>query len=213
MKKKQGDNCLVKKLNNAGMTLTEMIVTFALLSLFMVAATMVISSITNLYYQVRSVSFGMQVSEMIQNKIGGDLAAATEVKITDSDGNEVAENGSRVNFANANGSVVYFDVLDRDGGHYLTEFFKGNYNLPGASEEEEDDDDMYEDIDWMFDPAAYMGYQIQKLEFSWADPEVYDTNVLMVRLVINSNHYGEYETVKYVKCYSEKRAVEGSTGD
>ncbi|MBR1816891.1 MAG: prepilin-type N-terminal cleavage/methylation domain-containing protein [Lachnospiraceae bacterium] len=64
--------------NNSGMTLIELIVTFALLGLFMVAAGKVIADTVNVYYQAKSIQTGMQVSSIISTKITGEIEGALD---------------------------------------------------------------------------------------------------------------------------------------
>lgn len=102
---------------NSGNTLIEMVVTFALLGLFMVAASQVIVSTMNVYYQVRSESSGIQISAMLMDKIRGELENALVSSqessfLIGADGKNlhgavmIAEDGSLIDFTNVNGSHV-----------------------------------------------------------------------------------------------------------
>lgn len=182
----------MRQLNNKGMTLVEMIVSFMLLSIFMISATMLITSVTNVYYNVKGVATGLEVSNVIHNKIRGELEdAINNVKIS--------ADGSKIDFIKTNESHVYLSVLDRDGKKSLTEYY---YEVPATVDEDgETGTDGYDAVDWMFDKAVYMGYEIESLQFDLAGSG-YDKNILKVDLVIKSPKYGSYTTSKYVKCYN-----------
>ena len=72
IEKKTSEN----RIKNRGTTLVEMITTFALISLFMVAATKVISNVVSVYYSAKSISTTLQVSDIIATKIKGDETMA-----------------------------------------------------------------------------------------------------------------------------------------
>ena len=72
-------------LNNDGLTLIELIVTFALLGLFMVAASKVISDTVNVYYSAKSIQTGMQVSSIISTKISGEIEGALVEGVVEGD--------------------------------------------------------------------------------------------------------------------------------
>ena len=65
------------KRRNAGTTLIEMVISFALLGLFVACATVVITYVTNLYYHVRGESYARQVGDIVVNKIQSEIAGAT----------------------------------------------------------------------------------------------------------------------------------------
>lgn len=56
---------------NQGLTLVEMIVTFMLIGLFMIAASKVIANTVSVYYTAKGTANGMQVSSIIASKIRG----------------------------------------------------------------------------------------------------------------------------------------------
>lgn len=185
------------------MTLVEMIVSFTLLSMFMVAATMMIASIVNVYYQSSTLSYGLEVANVINNKIRGELEAAVGSDMASAV--EINAEGNEIHFVTATGSRVFLGLAQRNGQNYLVEHFEAieaSLNEDGTY-----DDDGYDAVDWMFDEAAYMGYVIDELHFSMAkatDPS-YEENVIKVDLVISNPRYGEFNTEKYVKCYKIRK--------
>ena len=70
-------------LNKSGATLVEMVVTFALLGLFLVVACQAVSYCAKVYYQVKGVSYGRQIASTLMDKIVGELEGA-QVSISES---------------------------------------------------------------------------------------------------------------------------------
>ena len=77
MKKANCEKRIGKPLTgNAGTTLVEMIVCFALLAIFVTAAASIIASTTNLYYQVKGETYSGQVSDILTEKIASTVEGA-----------------------------------------------------------------------------------------------------------------------------------------
>jgi hypothetical protein len=192
-----------RQLKNRGLTLVELIITFMLLGVFMVVATMMIASTMDIYYQARGASYGLQVSNILNNKIAGELEGALNGDITSEEFvNELGQpaNGamligdSRIEFTNASGSHVNLGLIEQDGKQYLALHY---YAVPS----EDGVGNLYDAIDWTFDRDVYMGYSIQDISFSRPMGE-YDYNVIQIDLTITSPKYGDYHTTEYVECYN-----------
>ncbi len=180
-----------KKFNNKGMTLVEMIATFALLGLFMVAATRVISYTVFIYSNAKGAAQGMQVSNMIANKIVGQIENANPANIP-----TVTEGGNidSISFTDGTGSNVVISVTPQlADGAPIGDYINIHY------EEVTEGTVKYEAVDWKFDSKAYMGYQVSGLNFSNPGDD-YPDNVLTMTLAIKSDRYGEYVSTYYIKC-------------
>jgi Tfp pilus assembly protein FimT len=185
-----------KQSNNKGFTLVELIVTFVLLSLFLVAATMVISSIVRLYYQARGITYARQVSGIVMNKIVGELEGARSSGINQtSEAIVIAPDNSAIEFIDRTGSHVNMKTMTKDGADYFALHY---YAVPSATGSGAN---QYEAVDWTFDSKAYMGYEVTSLTFSKAEPQ-FQSNVIKVELTIASERYGSYDTTEYVQCYN-----------
>lgn len=188
---------MIKKIDNRGSTLAELMVSFALIGIFMVAAMNVIISAMNIYYQTKSVSMGKQVSDILMTKISGlieeaqtgsaygvqDTVIVKTLKIT--------ENGNKISFYDGTGSPVTIGTKN------------GLMNIRYDEVQSGEGDIRYEAVDWTFDEKMYMGYEISELKFSQACKEniSYPENILKVELTINNLQYGQYKKVEYVECY------------
>ena len=183
----------LKKLNNAGMTLTEMIVTFALLALFMVAATRVISYVIGIYYAACGNSYGLQVSNMISNKIVGQIEGASSAAVP-----RITSNGSgidQISFIDETGSRI---TITASPQIYEDGTSEGMY-VDIHYDEVTEGSIKYEAVDWRFDSKAYMGYRVKELRFE-SPGAGYPDNVMTMSLVLHSDRYGDYETTYYIKC-------------
>jgi len=187
------------------MTMTEMIVAFALLALFMVAATRMISYTADIYYSSKGASYGLEVSNMIANKIVGQLEGASrrqpvsfesaEADPEEEDEEQPSTNpivrknysgfGDIVKFCDAIGSVVSIYV---ENGYVVIHYDEVTTGTV-----------PYDAVDWKFDSKAYMGYAVKELRFENPGSD-YPDNVLRIKMNLYSAKYGEYQTSFYVKC-------------
>lgn len=190
-----------KKLNNKGMTLIELIVTFALLGLFMVAAGKVIANTVSIYYQAKSIQTGMQVSTIINSKIAGEIESAlTDGMIV------ISEDGGKIDLVDNAGSHIYITnnkAPESENGYMLI------YYYPIVEEGENPAEAV--GSNWTFDKKAYMGYMIKELKFtkladitdtSDKDYDKYPGNIIRMTLTITSEKYGDYTTTTYIECYN-----------
>lgn len=175
------------------MTLTEMIVTFVLIALFMVAATRIISYVIGIYYAASGNTYGLQVSNMISNKVVGQIEGASpaaEPAVT-SDGSGIDE----LKFIDATGSNITITASPQ----MLPDGSEGSVYLSIHYDAVTDGSIKYDAVDWRFDPKAYMGYVVKNLRFE-SPGSGYPDNVMKMILVLHSEKYGDYETTYYIKC-------------
>lgn len=197
-----------KKLNNKGVTLAEMLVTFILLGIFMVAATRVISYTVGIYYATKGNTNGYQVSNMLYDKLSGEIENAVALK---GEIPTVSENGT-INLQNKDNNRITIGLTDEDsdGRKYLRITYAPT-TYQGAK---------YNEVDWLYDPKVYLGYDITELKFE--DPNkdsagneikdsngelYYDPNIIRMILVVNSPRYGEFKSTYYLKCYNCEKVV------
>ncbi|MDO5127089.1 MAG: hypothetical protein Q4D54_04995 [Eubacteriales bacterium] len=192
------------RIKNRGTTLVELITTFTLISLFMVAATKVISNVISVYYSAKSITNTIQVSDIIATKIKGEIEGAMTTNLIrknsngtedvlmyaviigkDSAGNE---NG-RIEFYNHTGTQVYIEARD---GYFMMHYYAVNDATDGHEIPAED---------WMFDTKAYMGYRIEKLKFEQVLGD-YNPNIIKMTCTLSSEKYGTYTNVEYIECYN-----------
>ena len=205
-----------RKLNtnkNKGMTLVEMIVCFALLSIFVTVSTLVISNVITLYYRVRGESYARQVGDIVAKKITSELSGAEYAN--DSSIDPIIEK-KNPNDETVDGNVItVVDSTDTKISMYAQDgILKIYYH---KITDENDSDNNREPVIWTFDKKMYNGYQIDSLDFAQACSSKntalatkydvtattdYPTNVIVVYMKLSSPKYGKFTVVRYVKMYN-----------
>ncbi len=166
------------KEDNRGMTLAEMIITFALMGIFLAAITSVISSSIMIHSELTGTMYAQSVGEILLDKVTGELAAAkntgSAAMITGSvlkDGEAVSEG---VFFYNRKGNKSCFYVED------------GILHMDSAD-------------DWKMDENAYMGYRITDFQVKRLNEE----NVLEIVFKIKNLKTGfEYTATRTVESFN-----------
>lgn len=198
---------------NHGFTLVEMIVTFMLIGLFMIAASKVIANTVTVYYEAKGTASGMQVSSIIATKIRSEIEGAKPEQIirkvknadgtvTDQTEDYVMQLSSdstlgggnetggynKIEFTDAKGSHVYIGV--NTDGYLVVHYF-----MDAADGTPEDK------TDWMFDKKSYMGYTIKELKFRQPKGD-YAENIIYMSLTLHSPRYGDFTYTEYIQCYN-----------
>lgn len=204
----------IKEGDNRGTTLAEMIVTFALIGIFLAAAAAVISSAVVLHGELTTSMYAQSVGEMLLDKITGELAAAQPegekaLVIVNS---ETAPQDNAVLFYDKNGKPVH--CMTRNGLmvlHYLGEEMIDGQEIDIAFNELESLEEPV-GYEWGLDEKAYMGFRITELQIQRLTEE----NVLEVTLTVQSLKTGYvYTASRVTRCYNFKtrqdygRIVEG----
>ena len=189
-------------IDNGGFTLVEMVTTFALLGIFLVAVTRMISYTVTLYHETQGAALGMQVNDMIAARIRGVIEDSTLI-VTDYNYLYSLQDEERTNLEGNGfdkGFLVGGDdhILLKDGNEVAVEISVDEdgsavikYNeIPGE----------YDVHEWKFDEKAYMGYKIKDISFAMAESKgTYEPNVVYMRLTIESTKYGEYTSEYYIR--------------
>ncbi|MDE7249229.1 MAG: prepilin-type N-terminal cleavage/methylation domain-containing protein [Lachnospiraceae bacterium] len=169
--------------DNRGLTLTEMVVTFALIGIFMASAVSVISSAVITHSELTASMYAQSVGEMLLDKVTGELAAAR------------ADEGRTIALGmvlEESAEDVYSDgvaFFDREGNPVVGTVEDGLLYF------------RYDDFDWALDPKAYMGFRITQMEIKKRN----DKNILEVSFKIKNLKTGfEYSTSRCTMCYNFK---------
>lgn len=202
MTKERRNNCIRK---NAGTTLVEMIVVFALLSIFMTAAAAIIASVTNLYYAAKGETYGRQVSDIIMEKIAAELEGAKY------------EPGISPSYPESGGDYSYIKLYDRtdtlvtlveENGELLVKYdaVKINGVKKNATVWKYDENvyNQYNIAELSFVPVSEIGnYGLDNCNKYGFNPsgKTYASNIVFVFLEIDSPKYGTYRTVRPMKLF------------
>lgn len=207
--------------NRQGVTLVELIVTFALLSMFATSTCLMAASAIKVYHQIRGLNNALQVSDTLMDKItgvfeGAQVGSAKGHLVKDSRTLKVASDGSFVDLYDRTGSHIVITTTDSGGvipGRDMpSEVLKNQlliYYYPVITSRTdptgtEIKESVYDGVDWRYDTSAYMGFSIKSLDFSWVgkDGGAYPENVFKVELVLTSDRYGEFKSTRFVECYN-----------
>lgn len=206
-------HCMKGYKNKRGVTLIELIVTFALISLFTVLSCQLLSTAFGVFYRIQYLNYGMQVSDTLMDKIGGEIEGAL-VGVTrpgidnepDADGEHtLIIRGDSIDFYEKTGSHIKIRSGVPD---YKDEYVDKNFNqlvihYYGVTSVKEGTEVkvIYDAVDWTFDKKMYLGYQIKELKFTQPKGD-YEDNIIKVELEISHSKYGEYKSTRYVECYN-----------
>lgn len=205
-----------------GMTLVELIVTFALLGLFMTAASSMLTSTLQLFTRMQATSRAITVSDMLLDKISGEIAAAILPPNESTDGyyfwlqpKTAADSDGKsrwIVFRNRSKSPIAIFAAEAEAGSGKTNVKAdvstiGKENLNGELfiryyEVSENSQRKVPDLDWHLDSRAYMGYVIKDL---WFEREHSDShpNVVKIHLTLyNPRTEFEYTTFRYAENYN-----------
>ncbi len=204
--------------SNKGFTLTELLVSFILLSIFLVSATAIITSVTTLYYHVKEETYSRQVSDIVMKKIESEISGAKYY--TDE---ELLENNPQIQSLNAEGkreaaengvgdSIRLFDKTDTQVMLYMdnNQLKLRYFGFTGS------DGTVFDDIDWQFDEAAFKGYTVEDITFVAGDKlgnfadradygctaSAFGKDVVVVFLTLDSEKYGTYKAFRAVRIFS-----------
>lgn len=176
-----------------GSTLVEVMVTFALIGMFLLAAVTAVSAAMNAFYRMEAISRAIVVSDTILDKAQGELSPAM------ADGASLCLGGSRTDdgwwdticFYTANGSPVC--MKSEDPGDEKNIFSLYYYPVKNA------DTNLSDGASWTFDEKLYQGFWIKELSFRWNGTADQPNNIIEIRLEL-TNGTSSYSQTRYVQC-------------
>lgn len=182
-----------------GYTLIEIIVTFMLISMFLLAATVVTTSCMKIYIKVKSISTGQTVADSLTEKINGELSAAQKNTIDQEKSacliiDSAYESGSNsVTFINQKGIKVTTGLLEDVAGEETKATENGKMLVFHYYSDKKD-------TDWYYGRPTYHGFDLESVMFS----RLSDTsNVIRVDIVLKNPKTGyEFTTYKLIECFN-----------
>ena len=170
------------KEDTSGATLVELIVAFALISIFAAGVTQVFSTVFHIYRDIRDLDYAMQVSDTVMDRVAGELQDAQR-----NDGSERAADlltaTDRVRFTDRDGTEAEISLEN----HLLN---ITSYDASGTAE-----------TVFAFDKNMYMGYEIEEIKFE--TPDGYPDHIIRISLSLKktSDSY-TYTTTRYISCFN-----------
>lgn len=215
MIKKKIKNLINTIKNNRGITLVEMLVCFAMLGIFMVAAFSVISRITMLYYNIKGEIYEREVSDIIMEKAASEIDGALYFDDKDKSG------GTNPQVASDNS---YIDLYDKTNTHVKlgkndSRFNICYYKIEVKNADGTDSEETRNETDWYFDDNMYNGFEVSDMRFyiggesatildatkyglAGVNLSEYDKNVVLITLHLHSGRYGDYYSYRFVRMYN-----------
>lgn len=167
-----------QKSDNRGMTLAELIVTFALMGIFLAAVAVVISSSVLIHSELTGTMYAQSVSETLLDKIAGELAAAQPTGTKAMVVGRALKEGEDIG-----AGVSFFDREGRKAGFFVEDGLLV----------------MQSDENWKMDENAYMGYRITEMQINRLNKE----NVLEAVITIrNLKTDFTYTASRAFACYN-----------
>lgn len=204
-------------LGQRGTTLVELIVTFALIGMFMASATVMLSSTLRMFARMQATSKAITVSDTLLDKIVGEITAADLPSANNTDGyyfwlepqTEANDGKSRwVVFRNRSKSPIA--IFAAQASPEDTAAGKANTAIMGTGElflryyamSSKTDQRNVQEIDWHYDERVYMGYTIKDMWFSRENADEHP-NVIRVDLILQNPRTGfEYAAFRYAENYN-----------
>lgn len=211
-----------------GTTLVELIVTFALLGLFMTAATTMLTSSLQMFSRMQATSSAITVSDLILDKIAGEIVAADipekdmgrdngyyfwlePEKTIQLSETETVQGSQWVVFRNRSKSpiAIFASPAAAQGEDAIHGMGAGQliiryYAVSGDKDKtpQKGNQKAVEEIDWHFDNKVYMNYTIENLWFS-RDNVQNHPNVIKINLVLKNKQTGfKYFSYRYAENYN-----------
>ncbi len=190
-----------KTAENKGATLVEMVVVFALLSIFMVSVTQVISSAVMLFNNINFVAAETEVEDMIMTKVSGVLSSANG----EIDPPDLGTNNSN---PDVNTTVKMFDRTRTkiemgvsDNKLYVKYPSVEITGVPTTNPETNGERLATNPYIWTFPEKSYQGFYIKNLKIEKAGAG-YPANVYKISLTLGREGFADVTSVKYIKCFS-----------
>ncbi len=206
--------------NNSGMTLVEMIVSFALLAIFLAASASVISTITTMYYQIKCETYAKQVGDIVMEKVVSEIEGAKYYEsqpannpVIDGDVDADHKYGSSITMFDRTDTRVTVQVNNK-----LLEIVYAE--ITGSTSIQRNE------TTWRFNNSMYNGFEIKEFKlirgdaFKTGAPELteatakaaeygltisensYDKNVVLVVMTLHNEKYGDYQFYRFVRMYN-----------
>ena len=178
----------------------EMIITIALILLFAGTGTVLITSAVRNYKETKGFAEALQVYDIILDKISGEIEGAIPTSpLNSGDAAAVKISEDSISLYDRTGSPVTItaeEITDLKSGNTINGLVI-HYHQVNISER-----NYMHEIDWTYDDAMYMGYEIKSLRFS--RDASHPANVIRIDLEMKKQGQtdGIHSAYRYVECYN-----------
>ena len=206
----------MKKMDNKGMTLVEMLVSFIILGILLVVAAKVIHSCTEVYYNNRSVSYGIQAAQIVATEIRGEIEDALPLNVYDID--NTSSRGYYIIISDSNHMIEFVGKNGIQKKIYLKQ--EGTKSVLYEESWQVYDSDTLDAVTGSISAfpvkqidSSYigMGYEVKDITFeifyrnteesTTPDLQISDCPVLKMHLKVCNNQFDIYECDEYIALY------------
>lgn len=183
-------NCIRKKvIEKKGFTLIELIVTFALMSIFMGAAVLLTTSFFKIFTRTNDIALAQNLGDTLTELIDGEVGAALDSTLP-----EIYGEGS-ICISDGNGQITYYN---KDG--FIVQMYVKDGRLILHYQETEDANHVIknEAVEWRLEDGVYTGNDIESLSFELQGGE--DSLILMKIKLKSGRSDFIYETEHMIEC-------------
>ncbi|MCF0113956.1 MAG: type II secretion system protein [Erysipelotrichaceae bacterium] len=197
----------MKMKSNAGYTLVELIVTFALISIFAAMVVAILPNTIRLYTRMENMSNAVLVTNTLLDKCSGALQEASpqgNVNVTKTKVTYVDENGagkaltlttySEYETYKAQAKVSTSEATGVKHSH------SGSGDIICVHHDRIPAANYFDDSDVLFDEEVYHGYKVSDVTFEL--PAGFPKNVIKITLQIQNDKNFTYQASRYVKLYN-----------
>ena len=211
------------KLNNKGMTLIEMTVCFVILGALLVVATQIIRYTSNVYYDTKTNSFGIQASQIVATELKVEIEDAIPKYLLGTSNYIKIDNINKsIEFIGQNGSQVKYileeNFTDSDN-NVLKKYESDAYTLERLEPVSDtvNTPNYYSVSPKIFDSKYIgMGYVVKDISFKYpfedgfvlpnqsGENALHISNypILKMTITVGNNQYGNYECEEYIPLYN-----------
>ncbi len=206
----------LKRRNDRGTTLVEMIACFALLGFFMACAAVLISNITSTYYTTKGEVYSREVADIVLEKIVSEVDGA-EFPTDPSLYPSIAADHLSIDLCDKTDTHI---IIRRNDNNNKLEIYYYEIGNPG-------DENHRNESNWYFDDSVYNGFAVKGLRFyrggdsidsslaakyglAGIDLSEYNDDVVLVLMEMHSEKYGDYYFYRFIKMYNSPGS--GGTG-
>lgn len=201
------------KMNDQGMTLIETIVCFVILGILMVVAAQIIHSSTEVYYNTKTVSNGVQAAQMVATEIRGEIEDALPLFVKNNDTYYmiIGPQKNSIEFIDANGNDVKYSLALSADGYVLRKETTPIYETQRLTLLSGTFGSQAVDFDSEY---IGLGYTVKDIEFSIHRQSTYnvpaasnalpisDCPVLEVKITVGNKKYDDFTSNEYIALYN-----------
>lgn len=205
------------KMNNKGMTLVELLLSFTILGILLVIAAQIIHSSTDVYYYTKTTSNGSQAAQIVATEIRGEIEDAIPLSLigetTPGDKKYIKMSEDSICFISSNGMQIKYS-LDADNKMLTRQSFRA-YEANSLSLDTSITEAQYNtDENGSYRSTNIgMGYAVKNISFmkfpdylqsknESVSDEVINYPVIVMTIEVGNEKFGDYTCMEFIPLYN-----------